>query len=890
MKARHGFLKFILPLLLIGLAGCSFLQTMGIVAPDTPTGLVVGNEKATTLDISWDTANGAKSYKLSRATSQNGVSTAVANTANNGYQDTGLEPGTSYWYKVVATNPAGDSPASAAVKGMTTGGAAAAVAAPTFSPGTTTSATALTVTISTTTSGASIRYTTNGTIPTSTSGILYDTLSAGLTISTSTVVNAIAYKTGLTDSTVASATYTIGSTTLPVAAPTFSPSGGSYVGTQTVTISSTTSGAEIYYTTNGSTPSKTSTLYAGQVSVATSMLINAIAYKAGMTDSTVSSAAYNISASAGITNAQASAAVKTFMNALIVVFNNSYYWVPTGTDMSWSTTGINFTQSGGQAGPWVMTVTLSQFTDTTTGYTISGTFTLNGGQTGGTLAASNLTLTGGPVTSEVWNLTYSSGASGLVWTGTVKCNSDTFDAITLSFVPAPSNPYNLQVSNPKSNSLDVSWSGGISLGSTAIFELYRDPQMNGTFTNKVYEGSSSSFIDNIGLSANTPYYYKVRAYNTTGTTKNYSLYSYVGYGMTAGLAPATPTGVGVSPSGTSSMYIYWNYQYDAANYAVERSTTSTFSPPTTQVYYGAGTYYYDSGVVAGQDYYYRVKAVNSSNISSGWSTPAYGRLDAPPPATPTGLMVDMPTTNSLFVHWNYQADAMSYEVLRDTSPNFNYNPITQYPGNVTSFTDSYNLTPDTPYYYQVRAVNAQGIYSSWSMSAGGRTNSSMITLSGNIALPAYLTYWDEYYSNQNGYGVYPGYATYYGDYYSIYVMVLPGTSLTSNYPNGAYTWDAASWTSVSAYYYPYYDYSTYYSFTFTPVPGQSYIVVAVMAPIWSWNPSYGNYYQYNDSVYGGYGNGYAAMSSGWTLVPTATAPVYSGTAQTINLTLQSETY
>jgi chitinase len=86
------------------------------------------------------------------------------------------------------------------------GGTTSTVAAPTFTPGAGTYSTAQNVSISTTTSGASIRYTTNGTTPTSTTGTLY---SGPVSISTTTTLKAIAYKSGSTDSSVTSGTYTI---------------------------------------------------------------------------------------------------------------------------------------------------------------------------------------------------------------------------------------------------------------------------------------------------------------------------------------------------------------------------------------------------------------------------------------------------------------------------------------------------------------------------------------------------------------------------------------------------------------------------------------------------------------------------------------------------------
>ncbi len=80
-----------------------------------------------------------------------------------------------------------------------------AVAAPTFSPGSGNYSSPQSVTISTVTSGASIRYTTDGSTPTSTTGTPY---TGPVTISAVTTLKAIAFKSGSPDSTVSTATYT----------------------------------------------------------------------------------------------------------------------------------------------------------------------------------------------------------------------------------------------------------------------------------------------------------------------------------------------------------------------------------------------------------------------------------------------------------------------------------------------------------------------------------------------------------------------------------------------------------------------------------------------------------------------------------------------------------
>lgn len=80
-----------------------------------------------------------------------------------------------------------------------------------------------------------------------------------------------------------------------VATPTFNPVAGTYYNALSVSISSTTTGAKIYYTLNDGTPSSSSTLYTGTpIMVSATTTIKAIAYKSGYTTSKVASATYTI--------------------------------------------------------------------------------------------------------------------------------------------------------------------------------------------------------------------------------------------------------------------------------------------------------------------------------------------------------------------------------------------------------------------------------------------------------------------------------------------------------------------------------------------------------------------------------------------------------------------
>ena len=70
--------------------------------------------------------------------------------------------------------------------------------------------------------------------------------------------------------------------------------GGSYASTQSVTLTSATSGAEIYYTTDGTTPTKESNKYSTAVSIASTSTLKAIAVKEGYAPSNVTTESYTI--------------------------------------------------------------------------------------------------------------------------------------------------------------------------------------------------------------------------------------------------------------------------------------------------------------------------------------------------------------------------------------------------------------------------------------------------------------------------------------------------------------------------------------------------------------------------------------------------------------------
>jgi hypothetical protein len=145
------------------------------------------------------------------------------------------------------------------------------------------------VTLSTTTLGAAIYYTLDGTTPTVTPSAAYIT---PIIVQPGTTLKAFAVLLDHNDSEVMREIYDLPT----VATPTANPAGGAaYTEAQYVALSTTTTGATIYYTLDGTTPTTASAVYVTPILVQPGTTLKAFAVASGYIDSAVMSETYAVS-------------------------------------------------------------------------------------------------------------------------------------------------------------------------------------------------------------------------------------------------------------------------------------------------------------------------------------------------------------------------------------------------------------------------------------------------------------------------------------------------------------------------------------------------------------------------------------------------------------------
>ncbi len=151
---------------------------------------------------------------------------------------------------------------------------------------------------------------------------------------------------------------------------------------------------------------------------------------------------------------------------------------------------------------------------------------------------------------------------------------------------------------------------------------------------------------------------------------------------------------------------------------------------------GAGTYqvisvtaanattWTDTNIEPSTRYYYRIRAINATNISSLINLNAPGYVITPvapaPPAVP-GLLTATPiTATQINLSWGNVSGETGFELQKSANSTTGFVTITSLATDVTSYSDN-TATGHTTFYYKVRSKSVGGATSGWSNTASATT-------------------------------------------------------------------------------------------------------------------------------------------------------------------------
>lgn len=206
-----------------------------------------------------------------------------------------------------------------------------------------------------------------------------------------------------------------------------------------------------------------------------------------------------------------------------------------------------------------------------------------------------------------------------------------------------------------------------------------------------------AFVDT-NVSAGVTYYYVVSASNGAGEGDDSSAVSALI--ELAPSLPAIPASVTATP-GNNQVELSWDASVGATVYNVKRATAA--SGPYTTIATPGGATHTDATALNGTTYFYKVTAENAEGESTDSAVVTATPLAAP--AVPDGVTATTtPVEEAVSLSWASVSDASRYNVKRSTTQG-DYTVIASPVG--TNFVDT-SAIYGTTYYYVISALNLTG--------------------------------------------------------------------------------------------------------------------------------------------------------------------------------------
>lgn len=276
------------------------------------------------------------------------------------------------------------------------------------------------------------------------------------------------------------------------------------------------------------------------------------------------------------------------------------------------------------------------------------------------------------------------------------------EASATTLLNKPAAPGSLVATAASNKQINLAWQDNSA--NEDSFKIERKKGAAGKYVQVGVTAANSKIFSDKNLTADTEYFYRVRAVNNGG----YSDYSNPANTTTLPNPPIRPGNLTATAVGSHRINLGWtDSSGNETEFRIERRIGVTGVFAEVAKVNANVTSFADTGLVANVKYFYRMRAFNSGGPSA-YSTLASAVTLPEPPAAPSNFVTVLVTHNSIALAWEDNANNENgFKLERRTGVNGTFTQIATLNANVTNYTNT-GLAETTPYFYRIRAFNNVG--------------------------------------------------------------------------------------------------------------------------------------------------------------------------------------
>jgi hypothetical protein len=269
----------------------------------------------------------------------------------------------------------------------------------------------------------------------------------------------------------------------------------------------------------------------------------------------------------------------------------------------------------------------------------------------------------------------------------------------------PSKPFNLRITKISSATLNVAWQD--TSRNVTGYEIWRRENASGEFIKHLDVSGAARNINDINLAPEKIYYYKIRGNSANGFSEYSDVIGTEGSGGTFNIPP--PSNLTATINDLKVIHLRWKDNSVNENYfKIERRREWTlfetigYTEKNTEFFCDSA-----NGLLAGAEYYYRIKAVSEND--SSWSNDIY--IFMPQYILKAPSLVSLTNTSSrrLLIKWKDNDQQYADFVIERKETGGDFIVVGRASNYLSSFVDS--VHPLKNYTYRVKQDD--GIYTSF---------------------------------------------------------------------------------------------------------------------------------------------------------------------------------